>query len=78
MNNYNELINKPTLNGKEIIGDIKTPSDLPEVTSADAGKVLTVNDSGEWVASDPPEGGGGFEGDTLKSKTTIIITKEEV
>ena len=34
------------------------PSELPTVTSEDAGKVLGVNDSGVWVAANPSSGGG--------------------
>lgn len=48
MNNYNELINKPTINGKELIGEVEV-SGLPAVTSADVGKVAIVDSNGSWT-----------------------------
>ena len=38
--------------------EVYKESDLPKVTDADAGKVLTVNNSGVWVAQNPSSGGG--------------------
>ena len=37
---------------------IVAPTALPAITPDDAGKVLTANDSGVWVASLPSSGGG--------------------
>ena len=37
------------------------PSELPTVTIGDAGKVLGVNESGVWVATNPSSGGGNVE-----------------
>lgn len=53
MNNYNELINKPTINGKELIGEleIKT-SELPAIDNSDNGNVLTASNK-EWISSPP-------------------------
>lgn len=51
MNNYNESINKPTINGKELIGDVSI-KELPNVTSDDNGKILSVV-NGEWEKTEP-------------------------
>ena len=57
MNNYNNLINKPLVNGKELIGNISILS-LPPVTTSDVGKVMMVNENGEWTAEEPPKTSG--------------------
>lgn len=76
MNNYNELINKPTINGKELIGDVEV-SGLPEVTSADAGKVPIVGEDGSWTVG-TVSGGGGFNASSITRNTsTATITKVE-
>lgn len=41
MNNYNELINKPTLNGKEIIGNM-TCADVDIITPEQAEAMITT------------------------------------
>lgn len=46
--NYNDLLNKPMVNGKELIGDVPI-SGLPSVTPEDAGKVPIVGDDGKWT-----------------------------
>ena len=57
MNNYNELINKPTINGEELIGNFKL-STLPKVTSEDVGKVPIVGEDGSWTIGTVSGGGG--------------------
>lgn len=56
MNNYNELINKPTINGEELIGDLKV-STLPKVSSEDVGKVPIVGEDGSWTVGTVSGGG---------------------
>lgn len=76
MINYNELMNKPVVNGKELIGSMKI-SGLPGVTSEDVGKVLMVNESGDWVPGTITPSGGGFSGNTLHFVTNITATTNE-
>lgn len=71
MNNYNELINKPTINGEELIGNFKV-STLPKVTSEDVGKVPIVGEDGNWTVG--TVSGGASIGDQLRFNT--VITKE--
>jgi len=56
MNNYNNLINKPLVNGKELIGNISILS-LPPVTTSDVGKVPIVGEDGSWTVGTVSGGG---------------------
>ena len=71
MNNYNELINKPAINGKELIGDVKL-SVLPSVTNADVGKVPIVGEDGTWTVGTVSGGGGGFNSVTNYGLNNIV------
>lgn len=71
MNNYNELINKPTINGKELIGEFEL-SELPAVTSADVGKVPIVGEDGSWTVGTVSGGGGGFNSVTNYVLNNVI------
>ena len=73
MNNYNELMNKPTINNKELIGNIIIKSDLPKVTSEDVGKVAIVGEDGTWTVG-TVKGGSGF--DATFNKSNIMTVKE--
>lgn len=57
MNNYNNLINKPLVNGKELIGNISILS-LPPATTSDVGKVPIVGEDGSWTLGTVSGGGG--------------------
>ena len=56
--NYNDLSNKPKINGVEVSGD-KTSDDYGVVSKGqgpeNSGKILRVNESGEVLPSDEPE-----------------------
>lgn len=56
--NYNDLSNKPKINGAEVSGD-KTSDDYGVVSKdqgpENSGKILRVNESGEVLPSDEPE-----------------------
>lgn len=58
--NYNNLINKPSINGVDLIGN-KTSSqlgirDVPAIIEADDGKVLTAASDGSYSWEEIPEG----------------------
>ena len=49
---------KPTFTNSSDSADSYTPTDLPSVTSSDAGKFLRVSSAGEWVAETIPNASG--------------------
>ena len=65
MNNYNELINKPTLNGKEIIGNMScadygvlTPEQAAAMITEALGSYYTKAEIDAMIDySDPAQGG---------------------
>lgn len=57
--NYNDLLNKPMVNGTELIGNISILS-LPKVSTSDVGKVAIVGEDGNWTTGTVSGGGGGF------------------
>ena len=77
MNNYNNLINKPLVNGKELIGNISILS-LPPATTSDVGKVPIVGEDGSWTIGTVSGGGSGFNSNSITRNTsTATITKVE-
>lgn len=81
MNNYNELMNKPRINNKEIIGnvDIPVPSSdqlLPTVTSENAGQVLVVDDSGHWTTG-TVSGGGATATNNYNLNSTVEVENND-
>lgn len=67
--NYNDLLNKPMVNGKELIGDVSI-SGLPSVTPEDVGKVPIVDENGEWTLG--TVSGGGFNSVTNYELNNVI------
>ncbi len=59
-NNYNNLINKPQINGVDLIGNKTTAAlgirDVPAAIEADNGKVLTADSLGSYSWQPLPEG----------------------
>jgi len=77
MNNYNNLINKPLVNGKELIGNISILG-LPTVTTSDVGKVPIVGEDGSWTLGTVSGGGSGFNSNSItRNISTASITKVE-
>ena len=65
MNNYNELINKPTLNGKEIIGNMSctdygvlTPEQAAEMITEALGSYYTKTEIDNMIDYIEPTQGG--------------------
>lgn len=79
MNNYNGLVNKPSVNGEELIGNIILAT-LPRVTTEDVGKVPIVGENGSWTIGTVSGGGSGFNSNSITRNTstaTITKVKEE-
>ena len=80
--NYNNLINKPSINGVDLIGNKTSAAlgirDVPAVIESDDGKVLTADEDGTYSWQELPEGTTNYNDLSNKPQINSVTLTENV